>query len=132
MDGVETPGGLLRKSRQNKGLSIKELAAVTRISPKFIQCLEEDRYDQFPGEVFVRGFLRNCARELSIEPDEIISLYQRFTGQTPREIGLFEDDSSPSDELNTLFTPPRLPKLSIVLAIIAIILGLGLSILIFS
>ncbi|MBN1945443.1 MAG: helix-turn-helix domain-containing protein [Bradymonadales bacterium] len=131
MDGVETPGFFLRAAREREGLSIKELAAVTRIAPRFINCLEEDRYDEIPGEVFVRGFLRNCARELAIDPDELIHLYEQFTGQVNHKTGQYGGNSTDPRSMDTLLTPTRVPKLSIILAIIAIILGLGLSILIF-
>jgi cytoskeleton protein RodZ len=132
MDALETPGALLRKAREQRGVSIKEMAAVTRISPRLINALENDDYDAFPAEVFVRGFLRNCGRELRMDDEALVAAYDQRNGKTLRKKApaAAEADSSTSS-LGTLFEGARLPRFAYVIAVLAIILGLGLSILIF-
>jgi cytoskeletal protein RodZ len=134
MGGPLTPGTLLREARERRGMSVRELAAVTRIAPKSIEALEADDYERLPAEVFVRGFLKNCARELEMDAHELLGLYFLRTGIEPSR-GVVEAD--PKDEIDehtsveSLFAASRMPRLSYVAAVLAIILGLGLSLLIF-
>ena len=72
MERLETPGEVLRRAREARGMTIGELSTITRITPRLLTSLENDAYDDFPAEVFVRGFLKNCARELDLDPDKLI------------------------------------------------------------
>jgi len=131
MESVETPGRALRRAREERGMSTRELAAVTRIAPRLVADLERDHYEDFPAEVFVRGFLKNCARELKLDPDELVALYQRHTGRTSQPSLDEQIRENEEPEMGSLFDGPRWPRTSYVLAILAIVLGLGLSLLIF-
>ena len=53
----ETLGGYLRRQRERRGMSVAELSRVTRIPTASLEAIEADRFDELPGEVFVRGFL---------------------------------------------------------------------------
>lgn len=130
MERAQTPGTVLRQARSEGGISLKELAAITRISPQMISCLEKDLFDEIPGDVFARGFLRSCARELHLDSDELIELYEHHTGnQTTRKI--LSNDEEGDVELDSLLSSGPIPRFSYAIAIVAIILGLGLAILIF-
>lgn len=69
-------GATLRKLREKKGLSIHELATTTRISARWIAALEQEKFDQLPAAVFATGYVRNLARALGIDPDELLSRYR--------------------------------------------------------
>ena len=69
---METPGLLLKREREARGLTIAELARITRISETALENIEKNAFDEFPAQVFVRGFLRNYARQLSIPAEEIM------------------------------------------------------------
>lgn len=127
----ETPGTVLRKAREARGMSARELATITRIAPRLVHSLEEDRFEDLPAEVFVRGFLRNCARELSLDVDTLIASYERHTGHAARP-ALAEEIKANEPEIGGLFEGKSWPRASYVIAILAILLGLGLSLLIFS
>lgn len=76
--GVDGPLGIgarLKHERELRGMSIEEIARATRIPLASVERLEADRFDDLPGEVFVRGFLRGYARAISVDPDEILALY---------------------------------------------------------
>ncbi len=79
---METPGIMLKREREARGLTIKYIAAETKISESSIMAIEDNNFDSFPAEVFVRGFLRNYARVLSIPSEEIIHAYESFKNQT--------------------------------------------------
>lgn len=63
-------GRFLRDAREQQGLAIDDLASRTRIPPRTLRLLESESWDLLPAEVFVRGFVRSCARELRLDPKE--------------------------------------------------------------
>ncbi len=76
-----TPGTMLREARESKGLSLSDMAAMTRIPKTMLSHLESDRFEEYEAEVFVRGHLRNYARELRLDPEAILHAYERVTGK---------------------------------------------------
>jgi cytoskeletal protein RodZ len=59
-------------------MSLDQLAAATKIPRVQLELIEADRYDELPGMVFVKGFLRCCARALELDPDTVLGLlYER-------------------------------------------------------
>ena len=70
-------GQWLRETRQAKELSLEDVEAGTRIHTRFLAALEEETYDQLPGEISIRGFLRNYALFLDLDPEEVLEKYQR-------------------------------------------------------
>jgi cytoskeleton protein RodZ len=72
---VAALGDQLRQARENKGLSLEQVEEVTHIRRAFLQALEEERFDALPGDVYVKGFLRNYARFLNLNPEEIMAAY---------------------------------------------------------
>ena len=65
---MTTPGTVLAAARKAAGLSVADVAAQMRLSPRQVEALEADRYGDLPGAVFVRGFIRNYARVLKVDP----------------------------------------------------------------
>lgn len=61
-------GDGLRRTREAQGLSISEVAHALKLNPRQIEALEAGRFDLLPGYAFTRGFLRNYARLLKIDP----------------------------------------------------------------
>jgi transcriptional regulator with XRE-family HTH domain len=78
---METPGTILKREREARGYSLREISSITRIPMRALQNLEEDRYDLFPAEVFTRGFLRNYARELQVNCDDLLLSYNALRNQ---------------------------------------------------
>jgi cytoskeletal protein RodZ len=68
-------GARLKRERELRGLSIEEISRATRIPVTSLLRLEEEQYDDLPGEIFVRGFLRSYAKTLSIDEQEVLVLY---------------------------------------------------------
>lgn len=67
-----TTGPILRERREAMGVTLAEAEVATRIRQKYLAALESDEWDLLPGEVVGRGFLRNYATYLGIEPTEMI------------------------------------------------------------
>jgi cytoskeletal protein RodZ len=68
-------GALLRERRQERGISLAEVAEHTCIRRPFLEALEEDRFSELPGEAYVTGFLRNYANFLGLDGGEVIERY---------------------------------------------------------
>ncbi|MCB9160823.1 MAG: helix-turn-helix domain-containing protein [Caldilineaceae bacterium] len=65
-------GALLNERREAMGISLAEAEAATRIRQKYLAALESDEWHLLPGEVVGRGFLRNYATFLGLEPNEVV------------------------------------------------------------
>jgi cytoskeleton protein RodZ len=68
-------GDALRERREHKGVTMQQAAEDTRIREKFLQAIESGDYQSLPGTVYTKGFLRNYAQYLGLEPEEMLALY---------------------------------------------------------
>jgi cytoskeleton protein RodZ len=68
-------GTILQETREGRNLTLEDVAQVTRIRVRYLEALEEGRYDVLPTPVHVRGFLRNYAIFLNLEPEPLILRY---------------------------------------------------------
>mgnify|MGYP001812439169 CR=1 FL=1 len=73
-------GRVLKQEREERRLSIEELSSTTRIPRKTLERLEEDRFEDLPSGVFVRGFIKAYASAVQIDADEVLA---RFDEQRP-------------------------------------------------
>jgi len=69
-------GQQLKQSREEKGISLQEIAESTHISIRFLQAIENDAYDVLPGGVFNRAFVRKFARQVGFDEEQAVNLYQ--------------------------------------------------------
>ena len=72
---MESIGQYLRQSREERAMSVEEVSRTTRIPVANLERLESDHFDDLPGEVFVRGFLKAYARALRIPADDVLARY---------------------------------------------------------
>jgi len=72
---METVGSTLRRKREAKRLALAEVARVTRIPLSTLEAIEQDHFDDLPGEVFVKGFLKSYAQTVGLVPDEVVARY---------------------------------------------------------
>jgi cytoskeleton protein RodZ len=70
--GTVVPGAALAAAREALNLSVAEVARQLKLSVSQIEALEEGAYQKLPGPVFVRGFIRNYARLLRLDPEEML------------------------------------------------------------
>jgi cytoskeletal protein RodZ len=70
-----TLGSFLKQQRERRGMSVAELARVTRIPAGSLEAIEGDRFDELPGEVFVRGFLKAYAQAVALVPADVLARY---------------------------------------------------------
>lgn len=73
---MESIGQFLRSEREIRQLSLEELAQTTRIPLRSLQLLEDDRLDNLPGDVFVRGFVKSYAKAVGLGVDDTLRRYE--------------------------------------------------------
>src|SRR3954469_756837 len=65
----------LRAGRAHRGMSLDDVAKVTKIQPRILERLEAGKLDGLPAEVFVRGFVRSFARCVGLDEREALQRY---------------------------------------------------------
>jgi transcriptional regulator with XRE-family HTH domain len=81
-------GGKLRQARERRGISLRQIAASTKISTSALEGLERNDVSKLPGGIFSRAFVRSYAVEVGLDPDETVKEFlERFQGE-PAAIGL--------------------------------------------
>ncbi len=68
-------GEHLKREREMRGVSLDEVCAATRIGTRFLEALENEQWQQLPGGVFNRGFVRAVARFLGLDEDGMVAEY---------------------------------------------------------
>jgi transcriptional regulator with XRE-family HTH domain len=68
-------GDELRREREIRGISLKEIADSTKISKRFLDAIERNDHKTLPAPVFTRGFVREYARYLGLNADEMVNRY---------------------------------------------------------
>jgi cytoskeleton protein RodZ len=70
--GAAGPGARLRAAREAAGLSLEQVAQQLKLAPRQVRALEEEDFAQLPGRTFARGFVRNYARLLNLDGDDLL------------------------------------------------------------
>lgn len=68
-------GNKFRKARESKELSFDDVSNVIKIAPRMLRAIEEENFDQLPGGVFNKGFIRSYAKQLGLDPEETVNEY---------------------------------------------------------
>jgi cytoskeleton protein RodZ len=69
-----TAGSTLRSAREAAGLSVDDVAQQLKLAPRQVRALEDDDFQHLPGRTFARGFARNYARFIQLDPDRVLAL----------------------------------------------------------
>src|SRR2546430_8628891 len=73
-------GRKLREARERRGISLRQIAAATKISMSVLEALERNDISRLPGGIFSRAFVRSYAIEVGLDPEATI---QEFIAQFP-------------------------------------------------
>jgi cytoskeletal protein RodZ len=72
-------GEHLRRERELRGIRLEEICAGTRISMHFLEALESGNWNELPGGVFRRGFIRSVSRFLGLDEESMVAEYAQET-----------------------------------------------------
>ena len=100
-----TAGEALRLAREKAGLSLGDVASRLRMGVKQVRALEQDDYAVLPKGTFLRGFVRNFAKEVGLSPDEPL----RLLAETHREAAAINASAviMPSQQNISMPTPGK-------------------------
>lgn len=96
-----TPGQALAARRVERGLSIEQVAASTRIRAEHLRALEADELDRFPAPVYARGYLRTYATYLGLDAQDLLASLPPNSKAPGLALGLEKDWRQPRVVLTT-------------------------------
>lgn len=102
-------GEILNSARLEKHLSLEDVAKTTKIEIKHLKSLEKNDFAALPPSTFTKGFIRNVAKALGKNPDDLVAIYRRDVAVVPTK-----SNPSTSFSLKKAFS---IPKSSLILAL---------------
>ncbi|MBU4484869.1 helix-turn-helix domain-containing protein [bacterium] len=68
---METLGQYLKKQRELRGVTLNQIADITKINPTWLNAIEKDAFDTMPGFVFAKGFVKSYAKCIGLDVGEV-------------------------------------------------------------
>ncbi|MEW5806724.1 MAG: helix-turn-helix domain-containing protein [Acidobacteriota bacterium] len=68
-------GEELRRERELRGITLREIADSTKINIRFLEALENNDFKHLPGEIFNKGFVRAYAAHIGLDPERMVNSY---------------------------------------------------------
>jgi cytoskeletal protein RodZ len=111
----------LKKIREDSGLTLKKFAEISKIQTKYLEYLEEGRFEKLPAFVYVQGFLKKYSQIFNLPFGELISQYQAETGTdtSAKNLQILNLPSLP--EQRAIITPKKLKWAAIIIVVLAIL-----------
>lgn len=116
----QNPGETLRQAREQKGLSLSQVAGQLNLTENSLRQLENGAFDKLPGHTFSRGYIRAYAKLMGLDQAELVNSFDHFTGTNA--------SGSTVQSLGRVAEPVRLSRnvLRIVsLLLLALLIGFG-------
>lgn len=76
---MESLGARLKKEREQRKITLDDISLSTKIATRFLVAIEEEQFDQLPGGIFNKGFVRSYARYLGIDENQAVADYVAAT-----------------------------------------------------
>jgi cytoskeleton protein RodZ len=132
---VPSFGEKLRKEREQRKITLDDISSTTKISTRMLRALEDEHFDELPGGVFNKGFVRAYARHIGLDEEQAITDYLDATNQNPSgatpasvpEISVVAAQAAQMERLRSLNHngAPRVPweVLAALLLLVAVVLA---------
>jgi cytoskeleton protein RodZ len=110
-------GETLKRERELRKISLREVSEATKIGLRYLEALEENRFDQLPGGLFNKGFIRAYAKFIGLDGETLVNVYlydvahlQNATPARPRYAGVSPEDAPlPEAAAEAPAAPRRFP-----------------------
>lgn len=116
---MEGLGEKLKETRESMGLSLRDVEEATKIRTKYIRALENEAFEEIPGKTYAKGFIKNYAKFLNVDPTEMLEAFEKHYSKSFQEPEFTPasdvSEATPSMRENRLF------KYGLVLAVILIL-----------
>jgi cytoskeleton protein RodZ len=76
-------GDRLKKEREQRGITLDDISLNTKIGTRLLRALEEEKFEQLPGGIFNKGFVRAYARHVGLDEDQTVADYMTAAGANP-------------------------------------------------
>src|SRR5262245_20636318 len=103
---MSSVGETLRRERLRTGLDLERISQDTKISVRMLELIEGDHFDKLPGGVFAKSFVRQYARAVGLDEEELIRELEHTLDPTPHPLPNPNDIVKPQPEIRV----PRLSK----------------------
>src|SRR5438270_6183184 len=108
-------GERLKREREMREVSLKEVTVATRIGSRFLEALENEDWGKLPGGVFNRGFVRAIARYLGLNEEDLLAEYDQARGELAAESATAQE---------RIPSPPKWTFAVAILAAVLVVAGL--------
>lgn len=116
---MQTVGQILKEEREVKLYSLDDVEKAIKIRKELLIALESDNYKKLPPPTFVRGFIKNYAIFLGLDPNKILAVYRREFAEDRQKPYVMDAFSNPVEIPKFKFTPSQLLGAVIVLVVIS-------------
>ena len=93
-------GEQLRRAREARGVTLREVSEQTRITMRHLEAIEADDYKTLPGGIFNKSFIKSYARYVGFDERRALELYER----TAREHGVQTDEVATTPQRSRVYT----------------------------
>jgi len=76
-------GEKLKQEREKRKITLEQISVSTKIGTRMLQALEEDKFNQLPGGIFNKGFVRAYSRCVGLDEDQTVAEYLQASGDAP-------------------------------------------------
>lgn len=101
---VENFGSYLKHERELRGVPLEEISGATKIHIRFLKALEENSFDELPGEVFIKGYIRSYANIIGSDVEEMLNIYKESVELKRNEASVSPPTSSFGVQPKTFLT----------------------------
>ncbi len=116
---VEDFGSYLKHERELRGVPLEEISGATKIHIRFLKALEENSFDELPGEVFIKGYIRSYANTIGSDVEEMLNIYKE-------SVELKNQENLPAPESSFKGDPKNFLLFGLVtLAFVGLLFGIG-------
>jgi cytoskeleton protein RodZ len=127
-------GEKLKQEREKRKITLEQISVSTKIGTRMLQALEEDKFNQLPGGIFNKGFVRAYSRFVGLDEDQTVADYLQASGDAPpvsTEIAAREDGARENAEhvsrLEAISDAPARPLPWGLFAALLLVVALALS-----
>ncbi len=119
-------GEKLKLEREKRAITLEQISLSTKIGRRMLQALEEDKFNQLPGGIFNKGFVRAYARHLGLDEDQAIADYLEASGEGPAKAAAGMEAEAPPPEPRDAAPSRQLPwgLFAAILLLVALVLSL--------
>ena len=98
-------GEKLKQEREKRKITLEQISVSTKIGTRMLQALEEDKFNQLPGGIFNKGFVRAYSRFVGLDEDQTVADYLQASGDAPpppTEIAVQEEEREPAENIRRM------------------------------